>query len=91
MCDSNSIMSSDAYGSVSNAAMQQVEGMKKIPGRVYANWPVFFGFTAVDYLYSALLNMVPQLTGTAGQVENIALNGMIQVVKMVTWESLKVM
>lgn len=73
----------------SNAASQQFEGMKAIPGALLMNWPVFFGFYAVEAVYAVALNFIPRMGGTVGMFENIALSGATEVLRFVTWEKLR--
>jgi hypothetical protein len=68
----------------------QFEGIKAIPGTVFANWPAFFGFAAVNYISGMVLRLLPRVDGLPGLVESAAISGMVQVIDHVTWEKLRV-
>lgn len=81
---------SEFVGNLQGQAGAQLGKIMAIPGVVMANWPAFFSFALVDYVSRTVFAMVPEGGGGAtGLVMRAAKSGARDVVKMATWDAVK--
>ncbi len=72
-----------------NKLYAQLEAIKGIPMKVICNWPAFLSFGLIDWAATAIIRGVPGMTGTSGEILDIALNGFRDTTKFVTWEAVR--
>ena len=75
---------------MSGQLMQQVTAVQNIPGKFLMNWPAFFGFAIVNYVGGMVFSLVPALGGTLGMLENALITSAADVLRMTTWEEVRV-
>jgi hypothetical protein len=84
-----SIMS-EMLGNVQGQMGSQLTKIMSIPSTVMANWPAFFSFALVDYVSRTVFALVPEGGGgSTGMVMRAAKSGARDVVKMATWDAVK--